>query len=59
MFVNSFIDKLQNRNSSSLLWRSIEGAGGGINNNQKKKKKILPVIEGRLGDVHALKFSFL
>lgn len=58
MFVNPFIDQLQNRNSSSLLWRSIEGVGGG-RNNQKKKKKILPVIEGRLGDVHALKFSFL
>lgn len=58
MFVNPFIDQLQNRNSSSLLWRSIEGVGG-EGETTKKKKKILPVIEGRLGDVHALKFSFL
>ena len=51
-FVNPFIDQLRNRNSSSLLGRRIEGG-------KKEKKKILPVIEGRLGDVHALKFSFL
>lgn len=53
MFANPLYISYKTETSPVL----VSSGGGG--EERKKFKKLLPVIEGRLGDVHALKRSFL